>query len=116
MSEEGVLQFVDRIKELIIVSGFNVYPTEVENVLYEHPAVMEAAAIGVPDPRQGEAVEVFLVLKPGMTVSEEEIINVCKEKLALYKVPKYVGFMPALPKNATGKIMKKEIKRIRLNQ
>ncbi len=110
MTEEGAVQFVDRLKDLIIVSGFNVYPVEVENVLYTHPAVLEAAVIGIPDPRQGEAVQAILVLKPGMTVSEEEIIKYCKDRLAPYKTPKSVRFLPGLPKNATGKIQKKELK------
>ncbi len=100
----------DKLKDLIIVSGFNVYPAEVENVLYTHPAVLEAAVIGIQDPRQGETVQAILVLKPGMTVSEEEIIKYCKDRLAPYKTPKSVRFLPGLPKNATGKIQKKELK------
>ena len=110
MTEDGAVHFVDRLKDMIIVSGFNVYPAEVENVLYTHPAVLEAAVIGVPDPRQGEVGQAILALKPGMTVSEGEIIQFCKDRLAPYKVPKTVKFIPELPKNATGKIQKKELK------
>jgi len=116
MSEEGVLKFVDRIKEMVIVAGFNVYPREVETVISEHPAIKDVACIGVPDTKKGEVVEVFIALRPGMTVSEEEIISLCKEKLSPYKVPRYVEIMSELPKNASDKIMKKEIKRMRLEQ
>jgi len=111
MSEEGVLQFVDRLKEMIIVSGFNVYPTEVENVLYEHPGVLEAAVIGWPDERQGEIVKAVLVAKPGAELKPEEIISFCKERLAAYKVPKMVEVVSSLPKNPTGKIQKKALKK-----
>lgn len=110
MTGEGVLQFVDRLKELIIVSGYNVYPSEVENVLYEHPAILEAAVIGSPDPRQGETVHAVLALKPGSNATEEEIIEFCRERLAPYKVPKAVSIWAELPKNATGKVLKRKIK------
>lgn len=110
MTEEGVLQFVDRLKELIIVSGFNVYPSEVENVLYRHPAILEAAVIGSPDPRQGETVHAVVALKPGSNAASEEIIEFCKEHLAPYKVPKSISFRAELPKNATGKVLKRKIK------
>jgi len=111
MSEKGVLQFVDRLKEMIIVSGFNVYPTEVENVLYEHSGVLEAAVIGWPDERQGEIVKAVLVAKPGAELKPEEIISFCKERLAAYKVPKLVEVVSSLPKNPTGKIQKKALKK-----
>ena len=111
MSEKGVLQFVDRLKEMIIVSGFNVYPTEVENVLYEHPGVLEAAVIGWPDERQGEIVKAVLVAKPGAELKPEGIISFCKERLAAYKVPKMVEVVSSLPKNPTGKIQKKALKK-----
>ena len=110
MTEQGVLQFVDRLKELIIVSGYNVYPTEVENVLYEHPAVFEAAVIGFPDERQGEYVKAVIALKPGAQVEKQEIIDFCRERLSPYKVPKIVEFVEQLPKNPTGKILKKELR------
>jgi long-chain acyl-CoA synthetase len=110
MTEEGALQFVDRLKEIIIVSGFNVYPTEVENVLYEHPSIFEAAVIGYPDERQGESVKAVIALKPGSTVEKQEIINFCRERLMPYKVPKIVEFIEQLPKNPTGKILKKELR------
>ena len=111
MSEKGVLQFVDRLKEMIIVSGFNVYPTEVENVLYEHSGVLEAAVIGWPDERQGEIVKAVLVAKSGAELKQDEIISFCKERLAAYKVPKIVEVVSSLPKNPTGKIQKKALKK-----
>ncbi len=111
MSEQGVFQFVDRLKEMIIVSGFNVYPTEVENVLYEHPGVLEAAVIGWPDERQGEIVKAVLVPKPGVELNPDEIISFCRERLAAYKVPKMVEIVSSLPKNPTGKIQKKALKK-----
>ena len=111
MTDKGVLQFVDRLKEMIIVSGFNVYPTEVENVLYEYPGVMEAAVIGWPDERQGEVVKAVLAPKAGTELKEEEIIAFCKERLTAYKVPKIIEFMAALPKNPTGKIQKKALRK-----
>lgn len=111
MSEYGVLEFVDRLKEMIIVSGFNVYPTEVENVLYEHPGVMEAAVIGWPDERQGEVVKAVIAPRKGVKLTAEEVIDFCKERLTTYKVPKIVEFMDSLPKNPTGKIQKKALKK-----
>jgi len=111
MSEYGVLEFVDRLKEMIIVSGFNVYPTEVENVLYEHPGVMEVAVIGWPDERQGEVVKAVIAPQKGVKLTANEIIDFCKERLTAYKVPKIVEFMDSLPKNPTGKIQKKALKR-----
>ena len=111
MSDEGVLQFVDRLKEMIIVSGFNVYPSEVENVLYEIPGVMEAAVIGWPDERQGEIVKAVIAPRPGVELNADEIIGFCRERLTAYKVPKLVEFMSSLPKNPTGKIQKKALKK-----
>ncbi len=110
MTEEGVLQFVDRLKELIIVSGFNVYPTEVENVIYQHPDVMEVAVIGIPDERQGEVVKAVIKRKPGSEVTEEEIISFCRKNLSPYKVPKNVQFVEDFPRTATGKILKRALK------
>ncbi len=107
MTSEGVLQFVDRLKELIIVSGYNVYPTEVENALYQHPGVMEAAVIGVPDERQGEVVGAVIKRKPGSQVGEEELMAFCREKLSPYKVPKRIRFVDEFPRTAAGKILKR---------
>jgi long-chain acyl-CoA synthetase len=107
---DGFLFIVDRIKDLIIRGGYNVYPREVEEVLYAHPAVAEAAVIGVPDPKWGEEVRAIVAVKPGQTVTEAELIEFVKERAAAYKYPRSVEFRDSLPKNATGKILKKELR------
>ncbi|WP_419883373.1 fatty acid--CoA ligase family protein [Peribacillus sp. B-H-3] len=109
MDEEGYFFIVDRKKEMIIVGGYNVYPREVEEVLYEHPEVVEAAAIGVPDPEQGEAVKCFVVAK-NKALTEKELREYCKEHLAKYKVPGTIEFLEELPKNTTGKILRRSLK------
>ena len=91
---------------MIISAGENIYPAEIENVLYRHEAVFEAAVIGVPDPEWGESVKAFIVLKENQTLTEAEIINHCLQHLASYKKPKFVEFIPALPRNTSGKILK----------
>jgi long-chain acyl-CoA synthetase len=108
--EDGFFFIVDRKKELIIRGGYNVYPREIEEVLYAHPAVAEVAVIGVPDDRLGEEVHAVVALKSGQQASEADLISFCKERLAAYKYPRSVAFRDALPKNATGKILKKELK------
>jgi fatty-acyl-CoA synthase len=107
---EGYVNIVDRKKDMIITGGENIYSVEVENVLYAHPAVFEAAVIGVPDPKWGEAVKAVVVLKPGQSVTEQEIIQFCKENMARYKAPKSVDFTSELPKTGSGKIFKKGLK------
>jgi len=108
--EDGFFYIVDRKKELIIRGGFNVYPREVEEVLYAHPAVQEAAVIGLPDERLGEEVAAVVSLKPGQEASEEDLIAFTKERVAAYKYPRSIRFVNSLPKGATGKILKKELK------
>jgi len=110
MDKEGYVNIVDRKKDMIITGGENVYSTEVENMLYTHPAVLEAAVIGIPDPKWGETVKAFVVFKEGTQATEEEIIQFCKEKIARYKAPKSVDFLPKLPKTGSGKIYKKGLK------
>jgi fatty-acyl-CoA synthase len=110
MDEEGYVTIVDRKKDMILTGGENVYSTEVENVLYMHPAILEAAVVGAPDEKWGEMVKAIVVLKEGMEATEEEIIGFCKEKLARYKAPKSVEFYPALPKTGSGKIAKRELR------
>jgi len=110
MDEEGYVTIVDRKKDMIVTGGENVYSTEVENVIYMHPAVLEVAVIGVPDPKWGEAVKAVVVLKPGAKATEEEIISFCKERLARYKAPKSVDFVDELPKTGSGKIAKRELR------
>jgi len=110
LDEEGYINIVDRKKDMIITGGENVYSVEVENVLYTHPAVLEAAVIGVPHPKWGEAVKAVVVLKEGHNVAEEELITFCKERIAHYKAPKSVDFVEELPKTGSGKIYKKALK------
>jgi long-chain acyl-CoA synthetase len=107
---DGYYFIVDRKKDMIIRGGFNVYPREIEETLYAHPAVAEAAVIGVPHESHGEEVKAVLALKPGAKASAEEIIAFSKERLAAYKYPRIVEFRESLPKTATGKILKRELK------
>jgi long-chain acyl-CoA synthetase len=107
---DGFLYIVERKKDLIIRGGFNIYPREVEEVLYAHPAVAEAAVVGVRDPLMGEDVLAFVVLKAGARATPEAIAGFCQERLAKYKCPKQVRFVDALPKNAVGKILRKELR------
>jgi long-chain acyl-CoA synthetase len=108
--EDGYLSIADRKKDMIIASGYNIYPREIDEILFEHPKVLEACAIGIPDAYRGETVKAFIVVKPGETLTEEEITQWCKEKLAAYKVPKMIEFVDALPKSAIGKILRREVK------
>ena len=110
MDEDGYLFIVDRKKDLVIRGGYNVYPREVEEVLYEHPAVAEAAVLGRPDAKLGEEVLAFVALKPGASADPEELIAFAKERLAAYKYPREVRIVDELPKGATGKILKKELR------
>src|SRR5438309_860828 len=110
MDEDGYFSIVDRKKDLILCSGYNVYPREVEEVLFMHPAVAEAAAIGIPDAYRGESVTAFVVLKGGMTATEAEIVAFCKERLAAFKVPKAVEFTKDLPKSLVGKVLRRELR------
>jgi fatty-acyl-CoA synthase len=112
IDEEGYVNIVDRKKDMIITGGENVYSIEVENILYSHPAVLEAAVIGIPDPIWGEAIKAVVVLKPGVDAAEHEIINYCKNHIAGYKVPKSIDFVSELPKTGSGKIYKNEIKKV----
>ncbi|WP_232698694.1 long-chain-fatty-acid--CoA ligase [Brevibacillus daliensis] len=109
MDEEGYIFIVDRKKDMILVDGYNVYPREVEEVLYQHPGIIEAAVIGVPDTIHGEAVKAFVACKE-IAVSVEEIVEFCQDKLAKYKVPRLVEFVEELPKNSTGKILRRSLR------
>ena len=108
--EKGFIYIADRKKDMIITGGENVYPKEVENVLYRHPAVHEVAVIGIPDPYWVEKVCALVVLKKDAQATEEDIINFCRKCIAHYKAPKAVEFVESLPKNPQGKILKKEIR------
>ncbi|MCL6617805.1 MAG: AMP-binding protein, partial [Anoxybacillus ayderensis] len=107
MNDEGYFFVVDRKKDMIIASGYNVYPREVEEVLYEHPKVQEAVVIGVPDAYRGETVKAFIVLKEGEQCTEEELDQFMRSKLAAYKVPRIYEFRKELPKTAVGKILRR---------
>ncbi|HUL18447.1 MAG TPA: AMP-binding protein [Steroidobacteraceae bacterium] len=108
-TEEGFLRIVDRIKDLIIVSGFKVFPNEIEAVVGEHPAVLECGCIGVADARSGQAVKIFVVMREGQTVTAEELLEHCRKRLTAYKVPRYVEFRDSLPKTNVGKILRREL-------
>ena len=110
MDAEGYFYIVDRKKDMIISGGYNVYPRDIEEVFFEHPKVQEATAIGIPHPKRGEAVKVFIVLKEGATATQEEMIAFCHEKLAKYKWPTEVEFRTELPKSNVGKVLKKELR------
>lgn len=110
MDEDGYFQIVDRKKDMIIAGGFNVYPREIEEVLYEHPKVQEAVAVGLPDPHRGETVKVFVVLKEDESATEEEIIDFCRGKMAKFKVPTAVEFRAELPKTMVGKILRRVLR------
>jgi long-chain acyl-CoA synthetase len=111
VDEDGYFFIVDRKKDMIIRGGYNVYPREIEEVLYEHPAVREAAVVGVPDDQYGEEVGAAIALKDGASASPEELRDFVKSHLAAYKYPRHVWFVEELPKGPTGKILKREIKR-----
>ncbi len=110
MDSDGYFRIVDRKKDMINVSGMKVWPKEVEEVLCEHPAIKEAAAVSTPDPTSGEAVKAYVVLRDNYKVTATEIVNFCKEKIANYKAPKIVVFREALPKNSIGKILRRELR------
>jgi long-chain acyl-CoA synthetase len=108
--DDGDLYIVDRRKDLILVSGFNVYPREVEDALRKHPKVADCAVVGEPDPRSGEAVHAFVVPAPGQKVTAEEIIDFCRQHLAPYKTPAHVDVVPEIPRNAAGKVLRRVLK------
>jgi long-chain acyl-CoA synthetase len=106
---QGFVRIVDRKKDMIIVSGFKVFPNEIEAVLGEHPAVLECGAIGVEDAHSGQAVKIFVVLRPGAAASAEDLLEHCRRNLTPYKVPKHVEFRSSLPKTNVGKILRREL-------
>ncbi|TCP66455.1 long-chain-fatty-acid--CoA ligase [Baia soyae] len=107
MDEEGYFFVMDRKKDMIIAGGYNIYPREVEEVLFEHPAIQEAAVVGVPHPYRGETVKAFIVLKPGVKLTEKELDQYCREKLAKYKIPRLYEFRDELPKTFVGKVLRR---------
>jgi long-chain acyl-CoA synthetase len=108
--EDGYLTLVDRKKDLIIASGYNISPVEIDNVLFDHPKILEACVIGVPDKYRGETVKAFIVVKEGEVLTEEEVVKYCKENLAAYKVPKLIEFVDELPKSVVGKILRRKLR------
>ena len=108
--EDGYLSVVDRKKDMVIASGYNIYPVEIDNALFDHPRVLEACVVGVPDRYRGETLKAFIVVKEGETLTEEEVISYLKERLAPYKVPTSVEFMDDLPKTTVGKILRRELR------
>jgi long-chain acyl-CoA synthetase len=109
MDERGYIKIVDRKKDMILVSGFNVYPTEIEQVVSLHPGVLECAAVGVPDDRSGEVVKLFVV-KKDPTLSEEDLVHYCRDNFTAYKLPKTIEFRDELPKSNVGKILRRELR------
>ena len=107
MDEDGYFYIVDRKKDMIVASGYNVYPREIEEILFEHPAVSEAVAIGISDEYRGEAIKAFVVKNQDNNVTEEEILSFCKERLAPYKTPKSIEFRDELPKSTVGKLLRR---------
>lgn len=110
MDEEGYHFIVGRVKDMILASGYNIYPDEVDDTLIAHPAVLESATIGVPDEKRGETVKSFVVRRPGETVTEEELIAYCRENLAAYKVPRVIEFRESLPKSTVLKILRRQLR------
>ena len=108
--EDGYLSVVDRKKDMVIAGGYNIYPVEIDNVLFDHPKILEACAVGVPDEYRGETIKAFIVAKEGETLTEEEVIAYCKETLAPYKVPRNIEFVDELPKSVVGKILRRELR------
>ena len=95
---------------MIIAGGYNVYPNEIDEVLFDHPKIIEACAVGVPDEYRGETIKAFVVVKPGESLTEAEIIEYCRERLAAYKAQKRIAFLDTLPKSAAGKIRRRELR------
>jgi long-chain acyl-CoA synthetase len=110
--EKGFLKIVDRKKDMILVSGFNVFPNEIEAVATACPGVLECACVGVPDEKTGEAVKLFVVKAPGATLTEADVIGHCRKEMTAYKTPKIVRFVDALPKSTVGKILRRELREV----
>ncbi len=109
MDADGYTFIVDRKKDMILAGGYNIYPREIDEILFENPKILEACAKGIPDAYRGETVRAYVVPRPGIELTETEVVEWCREKLAAYKVPKSVVFLDALPKSAVGKILRKDL-------
>lgn len=110
MDADGFFKVVDRKKDMFIVGGFNVYPREIEEVLYQHPKVVEAAVVGIPDAKRGDNIKAYVVLKPGETATADEILDFCRQNMTRYKVPREVEFRDGLPKTMVGKILRRALR------
>ena len=110
MDEDGYFYIVDRIKDMILSGGYNVYPRDIDEVLFEHPKILEACSIGIPHPKRGEAVKAFVIMKEGQELTAKEVIDYCGTKLAKYKLPVEVEFRQELPKSNVGKILRKDLR------
>jgi len=116
MDENGYLFIIDRKKDMIIAGGYNIYPRDIDEVLYEHPKIQEACVIGIPDKYRGETVKAYIVVKQGQELNKDELTAYCKDKLAAYKVPKQFEFIEDLPKSAVGKVLRRELRDIELKK
>ena len=112
VSEDGYFTVVDRRKDMILTGGYNVYPAEIERVLAGHPAVAISAVGPVPDAERGELARAYVVLKPGASASEQELVDHCRGELAAYKLPRSVIFVDDLPRTSTGKVMRRELRKL----
>ncbi len=110
LDDDGYLYIVDRKKDMVVSGGINIYPRQIEELLFRHPAVREAAVVGIPDPKWGEKLKAFIVLRPGATVTADAIVEFCMGQLSSYKVPREIAFIDELPRNANGKIMKRALR------
>lgn len=110
MDDDGYFYIVDRKKDMIIAGGFNIFPREIEEVLYEHPKVLEAAVVGVPDEYRGETVKAFIVCKDGQSMTADDVVKFCREKMSPYKVPRLVEFRSSLPKSNIGKVLRRVLR------
>lgn len=116
MDDEGYFYILDVMKDMIIAGGFNIYPKDIDQVLAEHPKVAEAVAVGIPDPYRGETVKAFVVLKPGQSATEDDILDFCRKNLAKYKIPTQVEIREFLPKSASGKILRRILRQEELKK
>ena len=111
VDEDGYVYIQDRVKDMIVSGGENIYPAEVESAMYGHPSIAEVAVIAVPDDKWGEAVKAIVVAKPGATQDAQAILDFTRTRIAGYKMPKSIDFVDALPRNATGKVLKRELRK-----
>jgi long-chain acyl-CoA synthetase len=110
MREDGYFKIVDRIKDVIIISGFNIYPSEIEEVVLKHENIFEAACVGIQNKDGSESIKLFVSLKPGEVMTNDEIIEYCRSQLTAYKVPKIIEFIEEIPKSNVGKVLRRELR------